>query len=90
MWCPVCAIAAVVTGEQHPLLTVVAEHSVALLDVIRAIVDAMDTGVGSEGDGPIGPEPPTDPSPPAGPGPGRGPNPAGPGHYQHIRVTVED
>lgn len=85
VWCPVCAIAAVVTGEQHPLLTVVAEHGVALLDVIRAMVNAMDTGAGSEG-GPVGP----DPSPPPGPGPGRAPSPSGPGHYQHIRVTVED
>jgi hypothetical protein len=39
VWCPVCALAALVTGEQHPLLTVVADHSVALLTVIRAIVE---------------------------------------------------
>ena len=39
VWCPVCALAALVTGEQHPLLTVVAEHSVALLAVVRAMVD---------------------------------------------------
>ena len=31
VWCPVCALAALVSGEQHPLLTVIAEHSVALL-----------------------------------------------------------
>src|SRR5271163_1975454 len=31
VWCPVCALAAVVTGEEHPLLT-----------VIRAIVDQID------------------------------------------------
>ena len=37
VWCPVCALAALVSGEQHPLLTVIAEHSVALLTVIRAI-----------------------------------------------------
>src|SRR5271167_5112141 len=42
VWCPVCALAAVVTGEEHPLLTVIAEHSVALLAVIRAIVDQVD------------------------------------------------
>jgi hypothetical protein len=51
MWCPVCALAAVVTGEEHPLLTVIADHSVALLAVIRAALN--DTG---------GPPPP-----PAGP-----------------------
>src|ERR1700742_2914349 len=39
VWCPVCALAAVVTGEEHPLLTVIAEHSVALLAVIRALVE---------------------------------------------------
>jgi hypothetical protein len=42
VWCPVCALAAVVTGEEHPLLTVIAEHSVALLAVIRAIVEQVD------------------------------------------------
>ncbi len=39
VWCPVCALAALATGEQHPLLTVVADHSLALLDVIRAMVN---------------------------------------------------
>ncbi|MGK2880670.1 MAG: hypothetical protein ACSLE6_07680, partial [Mycobacterium sp.] len=34
VWCPVCALAALVSGEQHPLLTVVAEHSVSLLTMI--------------------------------------------------------
>lgn len=38
VWCPVCALAALVNGEQHPLLTVVAEHSTALLAVIRLMV----------------------------------------------------
>ncbi len=50
VWCPVCALAALVNGEQHPLLSVIAEHSVALLTVIRAMV----------GD----PEPPPPPPPP--------------------------
>ncbi|OBF87437.1 hypothetical protein A5791_19415 [Mycobacterium sp. 852002-51163_SCH5372311] len=42
VWCPVCALAALVNGEQHPLVTVIADHSVALLDTIRSIVDDMD------------------------------------------------
>ncbi|AKS36458.1 hypothetical protein [Mycolicibacterium goodii] len=83
VWCPVCALAAVVNGEQHPLLSVVAEHSVALLAVIRALLD--DTG--PDGDGP-------GPGDPGGGGPGPGPDepapPAGPGRYQHIPVTVEE
>ena len=33
-----CALAALVNGEQHPLLTVIAEHSVALVTMIRAMV----------------------------------------------------
>ena len=36
VWCPVCALAALASGEQHPLLTVVADHSVALLAVVRS------------------------------------------------------
>lgn len=74
VWCPVCALAALVTGEEHPLLTVVAEHSVALYEVIRAVVGEP---------GGTGGKPPT----PDGPPPG-GDAPAHPG-YQHIPVTVE-
>lgn len=37
VWCPVCALAALVNGEQHPLLTVIADNSVALLTVIRSM-----------------------------------------------------
>jgi hypothetical protein len=47
VWCPVCALAAVANGEQHPLLTVIADHSVALLAVIRGMV--TDPGVSEPG-----------------------------------------
>ena len=40
VWCPVCALAALVNGEQHPLLSVIAEHSVALLAVVRAMAES--------------------------------------------------
>ena len=86
VWCPVCALAALAAGEQHPLLTVIAEHSVALLAVVRAIID----GTADAGQGPGFPEPPPEgPPPPHGPGGGQ-PPPAGPGRYQHIPVTVEE
>jgi hypothetical protein len=76
VWCPVCALAAVVTGDEHPLLTVIAEHSVALLAVIRAIVDQVDR-----------PTPP----PPDGPPDGSGADePAPTSRYQPITVTVEE
>ncbi|MGV9800658.1 hypothetical protein ACWDTP_21675 [Mycobacterium sp. NPDC003449] len=79
VWCPVCALAAVVNGEQHPLLDVIAEHSTALLTVIRAVLDDAEGAGAPQGpdDGPG--SPPPDDSPP--PGPGR---------YQHIPVTVEE
>lgn len=85
VWCPVCALAAVVRGEQHPLLDVVAEHSVALLSVVRAVLDTMDhpdnpNGPGDDGDD--GP-PPTDPPPTE-------PPPPPPGRYEHIPVTVQE
>lgn len=41
VWCPVCALAALINGEQHPLLGVIAEHSVTLLAVIQKM--AADT-----------------------------------------------
>ena len=37
VWCPVCAVAALANGEQHPLLGLIAEHSVSLLTVIRTM-----------------------------------------------------
>jgi hypothetical protein len=52
VWCPVCALAALINGEQHPLLSMIAEHSVALLTVIRAMV--------GEPESPGTPPPPTD------------------------------
>ena len=89
VWCPVCALAALVAGEQHPLLTVIAEHSVVLLAAIRAIVEDA-AGTADSAQGPGFPEPPPEgPPPPDGPGGGE-PPPTGPGRYQHIPVTVEE
>lgn len=85
VWCPVCALAALVAGEQHPLLNVIAEHSVALLAVIRALV---------EGQQPPGTGEPPEESPPdgsnGGPAEGGEPPPTGPGRYEPIPVRVED
>ncbi|MCX2933324.1 hypothetical protein ORI20_23915 [Mycobacterium sp. CVI_P3] len=77
VWCPVCALAALVNGEQHPLLTVVAEHSVALVTMIRAMV-AEEGGGEPEppGESPDGPAPDS-PGPPSS-------------RYQHIPVSVEE
>jgi hypothetical protein len=61
VWCPVCALGALVQGEQHPMLDVIAEHSVALLTVVRAMVDANGAS----------PPPPDDGGPPEQPPPGR-------------------
>lgn len=83
VWCPVCALAALVNGEQHPLLTVVAEHSVALLSVVRAMAHA---GEASDPSRPTEPPEPPDPAQPAGPGA----SPSGPGRYQHIPVTLDE
>jgi len=88
VWCPVCALAALASGEQHPLLTVVAEHSVALLDVVRALIENTEDTARPGG----APPPPPDGAPPTPDGPPEpdGPAPPGPGRYQHIPVTVEE
>ncbi|HEY3996639.1 MAG TPA: hypothetical protein VGM40_11840 [Mycobacterium sp.] len=84
VWCPVCALAALATGEQHPLLTIIADHSIALLDVIRDIVADMDRSAKPA------PEPP-DGGPPGGGGAQTGAGDAAPKtRYQHIPVTVEE
>jgi hypothetical protein len=51
VWCPVCALAAVVSGDEHPLLTMIAEHSVTLLAVIRTLVDQVDGQTAPPDDG---------------------------------------
>ena len=89
VWCPVCALAALATGDQHPLLTVIADHSIALLEVIRSIVDDIDRS-----------SKPTPKPPPDGP-PGGGPHAeadagttAGDANvktrYQPIPVTIQE
>ena len=79
VWCPVCALAAVVTGEEHPLLTVIAENSVALLAVIRAIVEQVD-----------GSTPPPDGPPSGGAEVDAAADAAATSRYQPITVTVEE
>ncbi|MEH3140152.1 MAG: hypothetical protein PGN37_08175 [Mycobacterium kyogaense] len=83
VWCPVCALAALVSGEQHPLLSVVAEHSVSLLTMVRAIVNDQTGHAAGTAAPAAAPEsaPPPDGVP-------QGPPP--PGRYQHIPVTVEE
>jgi hypothetical protein len=82
IWCPVCALAAVATGDQHPLITMIADHSIALLEVIRSLVDDIDRSAKPPPDGPSGGEPPTD---------GGAADDAGvTSHYQPIPVTIEE
>jgi hypothetical protein len=82
VWCPVCALAAVVSGDEHPLLTVIAEHSVALLTVIRAIVDQIDQTTP--------PPPPPDGPPEGGVRPEAADDPRPATRYQPITVTVDE
>ena len=84
VWCPVCALAAVVSGDEHPLLTVIAEHSVALLTVIRAIVDQVDQTT------PTPPTPPQDGPPGGGAEPEAAADPRPTTRYQPISVTVDE
>lgn len=84
VWCPVCALAALISGEQHPLLNVVAEHSVALLALVRAMVDNIDDTRSPTSGQPDG-QGPDDPTPPEPDGP-----PAPPGRYQPIPVSIDE
>lgn len=81
LWCPVCALAALVTGEQHPLLTVIAEHSVTLLAVIRTIIEDVN--------GSVTPPPPDGP-PNGGVAAGAPTEAPAKSRYQPIAVTVDD
>lgn len=77
VWCPVCALAALVSGEEHPMLTVIAEHSVALMTVIRAM--AADPQAAQARDNPGGA---ASEAPASANGNDRG-------GYQHIPIVVE-
>jgi hypothetical protein len=88
VWCPVCALAALATGEQHPLLTVVADQSVALLEMIRAMVNDV-----SDVDGSV--KPPPDGPPGGGQTAETAPRTAGENgaaktRYEAIPVTVDE
>lgn len=89
VWCPVCALAALISGEQHPLLDVVAEHSVALLTLLKAMLEDIESSGGGTPPTPDGPQP-HEPGPPDPDGPGGPPPPQQPGRYQHIPVSVEE
>ena len=91
VWCPVCALAALATGEQHPLLTVVADHSLALLDVIRAMVNDV-SDVSDIDRTSVKPPPGTPPegeTPPSADGDSND-NGAVKTRYEAITVTVEE
>jgi hypothetical protein len=87
VWCPVCALVAVVSGEQHPLVAIIAEHSVALMEVIRAMIDDLERStVPVAQDEPAEDGPATEP--PASTN-GRG-NGTAKTRYQPITVTLQD
>ena len=79
VWCPFCALAALATGEQHPLLAVIAEHSVGLLTVVRAVLDDADATGGGRPTRTVQPPP----EPPEAP-------PSGNGRYQHIPINIDE
>lgn len=39
-WCPLCAAVAVTSGESHPFATMIAEHGVALIAIVREFANA--------------------------------------------------
>ncbi|MFC9358644.1 hypothetical protein ACFTZB_19005 [Rhodococcus sp. NPDC057014] len=78
-WCPVCALAALIRGEQHDLVTLLAGQASVLIAVLRQILDEH---TDHDPPGPGAPEP--------GPGDGGGtPEPDGGPAFEPITVTVK-
>lgn len=75
VWCPVCAVAAVAAGEQHPLVAILVEHGAALLSVLRTVATTHDEPRAPHGSAPA------DTS---------GTPPPETGRYQPIVVTVHE
>lgn len=83
VWCPVCALAAAVNGEQHPLLTLLAEHSESLMTVVRAIAGDQPPAEPTTAAAAAPPTPEAD-EPDAG-----APPPSSNGRYHHIPIVLE-
>lgn len=83
VWCPVCALAALATGDEHPLLTAIADHSIALLQVIRDIVNQA-------GDMDRASKPTPEPPPDGPPGGGADADAASRTRYQPIPVKLDE
>ena len=70
-----CALAALVSGEQHPMLTVISEHSVALMAMLRTLAADPEAQYPAEQ-----PDAPQDPGEPQRNGKDR---------YQDIPIVVD-
>ena len=81
VWCPVCALAALLNGEQHPMLNLLAEHSGTWLTVLRTM--AADPAASAAPD--AGPPAGVDENPAAD----DVPPPTQNGRYHHIPIVVE-
>ena len=89
VWCPVCALAALISGEQHPMLNAIAEHSVALMAVVRAMVAETPRHESRAATSPVG----TEPEPAAGEAAtsatGESAPPTADASYHRINIVVE-
>lgn len=45
-WCPVCALVAMIRGEQHELLTLLAGQAAAVIAVLRQLLEERRDGAG--------------------------------------------
>lgn len=88
VWCPVCALAALFNGEQHPLLSLIAEHSVTLMAMARSMAETPPPPARAAGPQAAGHEADS-PASDAGPGAPPGPPPSQDGRYHHIPIVVE-
>jgi hypothetical protein len=90
VWCPVCALAALVSGEQHPMLNVIAEHSVALMAVVRSMAADPSPRPGpTETPPPVDTETPPNNDQAAAATADPGPPPATNGRYHRIDIVIE-
>lgn len=98
-WCPVCALAALSRGEQHPLLAAISVHGAGLLAMLQDYLDKAAKDKAAQEDAAKGkaatPEaatagPEDAAAEPAESGGGRRPQPARRPVFQRISVQVAD
>ena len=87
-WCPVCALAALVRGERHDLVELVASESAVVIALLRQLLDDHTTS-GATHSATQAPPAPSSPGTAAEPGPGSAGAPSDPAEVADVSMDTK-